>query len=145
MAVLEFHRQLVNDAILSLGIQPSICQQANDPNMWKLHRGNAQILIYAQNATNHVQDEIPTLTILSPVLQLPADYARLEEVYAFLLDANRQLITESFSLSNRWIVLSTTYFLEEMSRAEIVHLLDALSFHAESFIKTFSEHFGLEA
>ncbi len=143
MAVLESHRHLVNDAILSLGIQPSICQQADNPNIWKLHRGTAQIILVAQDSTNHVNDEVATLSMMSPLLQIPEDYERMEEVYSYLLRTNHQLITESFSVSNRWVILSTTYFLEDLRRAEVVHLLDALSFHAQSFIKTFSEEFDL--
>ena len=144
MAVLDVHRQLVNEAILSLGIQPSICQQADDPNLWKLHRGGTQVLLAAQTSTNHVNDEVPTLTIMAPILRLPEGFERLEAVYAFLLEANHQLITESFSVSEGWVVLSTTYFLEDLSRSEVMHLLDALSFHAQSFAKTFTEEFGLE-
>lgn len=143
MAVLESHRHLINDAILSLGIQPDVCQQTDNPNIWKLHRGSAQIILVAQDSTNHVNDEVPTLSMMSPLLQIPEDYERMEEVYLYLLGANHQLITESFSLSNRWIILSTTYFLEDLRRPEVVQLLDALSFHAQSFIKTFLEEFDL--
>lgn len=143
MAILESHRHLVNDAILSLGIQPDICQQADNPNLWKLHRGDAQIILVAQESTNHVNDKVATLSMMSPLVRLPEDYARMEDVYVYLLGANHQLITESFSLSNRWVILSTTYFLEDLRRAEVVQLLDALSFHAQSFIKTFLEEFDL--
>lgn len=134
---------MVNDAILSLGIQPEVCQQKDNPNLWKLHRGEAQIILVAQESTNHVSDKVATLSMMSPLVQLPEDYDRMEEVFIYLLGANHQLITESFSLSNRWIILSTTYFLEDLRRAEVVQLLDALSFHAQSFIKTFLEEFDL--
>lgn len=144
MPILESHRQLVNDAILSLGIKPEICQQENNPNLWKLHRGTAQIIIVVQESTNHLEDKVPTISMMSPILQIPADFEQTEALQQFVLESNHKLITESFSLSNQWLILSTTYYLEDMRRQEIIQMLDALSFHAQSFIKILEEKFDFE-
>lgn len=143
MPVLESHRQLINDAILSLGVKPEICQQADNPNLWKLHRGKAQIIIVAQESTNHKEDKIPSISMMSPIVQIPADFEQKEALYDFILEANHKLIIESFSLSNRWLILSSTYFLDDMRRQEVAQMLDGLSFHAQSFMVLLSEKFKL--
>lgn len=145
MPVLESHRQLINDAILSLGIDPKICQQGNDPNIWQLHRGTAQIILAAQDSTNHLQDQVATVSMMSPLVQVPENFERLTELYAYLLDKNHLLITETFSISNRWIILSATYYLDDMRRQEVMQLLDSLSFHAQQFKQEVLELFELEA
>lgn len=145
MPVLESHRQLINDAILSLGIDPKICQQEGTPNIWQLHRGTAQIILAAQDSTNHLQDQVATVSMMSPLVQLPEEFERLTELYAYLLDKNHLLITETFSLSNRWIILSATYYLDDMRRQEVMQLLDSLSFHAQQFKQEVLELFELEA
>lgn len=145
MPVLESHRQLINDAILSLGIDPSICQQANEPNIWQLHRGSYQVIIAAQDSTNHQEDQVATISIMSPLMQLPDQYERLTEVYDYLLSKNHDLITETFSISNRWVILSATYFLDDMRRQEVMQLLDGLSFHAQKLGQEMIELFGLSA
>jgi hypothetical protein len=144
MPVLESYRQLINDAILSLGIDPNICQQEGEPNIWQLHRGTAQIIVAAQDSTTHQGEQEATISIMSPIVQLPENYERLTEIYEFLLDTNHVLITETFSISNRWIILSATYYLDDMRRQEVMQLLDALSFHAQKFRTDIAEQFGLE-
>jgi hypothetical protein len=144
MPVLESHRQLINDAILSLGINPSICQQPNEPNIWQLHRGSYQIIIAAQDSTNHQEDKVATISIMSPLMQVPEQYDRLTEVYDYLLAKNHDLITETFSISNRWVILSATYFLDDMRRQEVMQLLDGLSFHAQKLGQELIDQFGLE-
>lgn len=143
MPILESHRQLVNDAILSLGIKPEICQQENNPNLWKLHRGTAQIIIVAQESTSHLEDKVATISMMSPILQIPSGFEQITTLQQFILEANHKLITESFSLSNQWLILSTTYYLDDMRRQEIIQMLDALSFHAQSFIKIIDKEFGI--
>ena len=141
MAILESHRQLVNDAILSLGIDPTICQQRENPNLWKMHRGQTQIIIVAQESTTHKEDKVPTISMMAPILQIPENYAHKQELCDFALEANHQLIVESFSISNHWLILSSTYFLDDMRRQEIVQMLDGLSFHAQSFTNVLIEKF----
>ena len=143
MPVLESHRQLINDAILSLGIDPSICQQANEPNIWQLHRGTYQVIIAAQDSTNHQEDKVATISIMSPLMQIPEQYEQLTDIYDYLLAKNHELITETFSISNRWVVLSATYFLDDMRRQEVMQLLDGLSFHAQQLGQELAEQFGL--
>lgn len=143
MPVLESHRQLINDAILNLGIDPAICQQSDNPNLWKLHRGKAQIIIVAQESMTHQEDKIATISIMSPILYIPEDYDKKEALYEFLLDANHKLIVESFSISNQWLILSATYFLDDMRRQEVAQMLEALSYHAQYFIEALSEKFSL--
>lgn len=144
MPVLESHRQLINDAILSLGINPSICQQTNEPNIWQLHRGTFQVIIAAQDSTNHQEDKVATISIMCPLMQLPEQYERLTEVYDYLLTKNHDLITETFSISNRWVILSATYFLDDMRRQEVMQLLDGLSFNAQKLGQEMIELFGLQ-
>ncbi len=141
MAILESHKQLVNDAILSLGIDPKICQQVEHPNIWKLHRGQNQIIIVVQESKTHKGDMIPTVTMMSPILQIPVDYEQKEALYEFIFDANHKLIVESFSISNRWLILSSTYFIDDMRRQEVAKMLDNLSFHAQSFTDILSKEF----
>ncbi len=144
MPILEFHRQLINDAILSLGIDPKICQQQSDPNIWQLHRGTAQIILAAQESTTHSEDKVATVSMMSPIVQIPVDYERLTEIYDYLLETNHSLITETFSISNRWIILSATYYLDDMRRQEVMQLLDSVSFHAQKFGQDIVERFELQ-
>ncbi|MFT5645412.1 MAG: vacuolar-type H+-ATPase subunit F/Vma7 [Aureispira sp.] len=142
MSILESHRQLINDAILSLGIKPDICQQESNHNLWKLHRGTAQIIIVVQESTNHLDDKVATISMMSPILQIPSDFEQTPALHQYILEANHKLITEAFSISNQWLILSTTYYLDDMRRQEITQMLDALSFHAQSFIQIMAEKFG---
>ncbi|MDC0230538.1 YbjN domain-containing protein [Aureispira] len=141
MAILESQRQLINDAILSLGIDPEVCQQKEQPNSWKLHRGQTQIIIIAQESTNHKNDKIPTISMMAPILNLPKNFSQTEDLYQYVLAANHKLITESFSISNQWVILSSTYYIDDMRRQEIAQMLDALSFHAQSFASLLSDKF----
>lgn len=143
MAILESHRQLINDAIQSLGIDPVKCHQESSPNLWKLHRGEAQIIIIAQDSVTHSEDTVPTISIMSPIVQIPEDFDRTMELYEYILKTNHKLITESFSISNRWVIISSTYMLDDMRRQEIVHMLDSLSYHAQSFLMNFEEEYSL--
>ncbi|MBL4649387.1 MAG: hypothetical protein JKY03_06610, partial [Aureispira sp.] len=111
MPILESHRQLINDAISSLGIKPDICQQESNPNLWKLHRGMAQIIIAVQESTNHLEDKVSTISMMSPILQISTDFEQTTALHQFILESNHKLITESFSISNQWLILSTTYYL----------------------------------
>jgi hypothetical protein len=141
MAILESHRQLVNDAILSLGIDPITCQQSKNQNLWKMHRGQTQIIIVAQESITHKDEKTPTISMMAPILQIPKKYPHKEELCDFILDANHKLIVESFSISNNWIILSSTYYLDEMRRQEVIQLIDGLSFHAQSFSNILAEKF----
>lgn len=87
MPILESHRQLVNDAILSLGIKPEICQQDSNPNLWKLHRGTAQIIIVAQESTTHLEDKVATISMMSPILQIPQDFKQTTALQQFILES----------------------------------------------------------
>jgi hypothetical protein len=88
MPILESHRQLINDAILSLGIKPEICQQENNPNLWKLHRGTAQIIIVVQESTSHLEDKVATISMMSPILQIPLDFEQTPALHQFILETN---------------------------------------------------------
>lgn len=143
MPILESHRQLINDAILSLGIDPKICQQDSNPNLWKLHRGTAQIIIVVQESMTHLEDKIPTISMMSPIAQIPADFKDSLALQTFILESNHKLIIESFSLSNNWLILSATYYLDDMRRQEIVQMLDSLSYHAQTFVRILGEQFNL--
>ena len=144
MAILESHRQLINDAILALGIDPEACQQKKEPNSWKLHRGQTQIIIIAQESTNHNNDKVPTISMMAPIVKIPDDFSQTQELYDFILSANHKLITESFSISNHWIILSSTYFIDDMRRQEVAQMLDALSFHAQAFVSLLAKEYEFD-
>lgn len=144
MAILESHRQLINDAIQSLGIDPARCQEAsNDNNIWKLHRGQAQIILVLQESTNYKEDVFPTITMMSPIFQITDDFEQKEDVLQWVLAANHRLITEAFSWSNNWLIISSTYFIDEMRRKEIGQMLDSLSYHAQSFLSMLEERYSI--
>ena len=81
--------------------------------------------------------------MMSPILYIPEDFGQREALYNFVLDANHKLVVESFSISNNWLILSSTYFLDDMRRQEVAQMLDALSYHAQSFIDVLSEKFSI--
>jgi len=142
MPILESHRQLINDAIQSLGIDPELCQEAsNNKNIWKLHRGQAQIILVLQESTNYKEDVYPTITMMAPIFQIPTDFEEKETLLQWVLEANHKLIAEAFSWSNNWLIISSTYFIDEMRRQEIGQMLDSLSYHAQSFLSTLKERY----
>lgn len=139
MPVLESHIQLVNDAIQSLGIDPDKCQQKEHRNTWKLHRGEIQMILIVQDSMSHNESRTATLAAMCPLLKIDENLSSKIDFLKFVLELNHKLITESFSLSNNWLILSSAYYIDNMRRPEIVTMIESLSYHAEKLQKTIEE------
>ena len=135
MAVLAKHTKLVNDAIESMGVDPKICVDENTPNVWKLHRGEAQVIMVLQDSTIYPEAVVPTLSIMSPVAQATQEPNERLKLYQHLLEVNHKLATETFSVSNDWVILSATCYMEDATQFAIRQLLDSLSYHAQQFFR----------
>jgi hypothetical protein len=125
---------MVNDALESMGIDPKICTTEGRPNTWQLHRGEAQIIAILQESTIMQASKVATLTVMSPIVKASEDPQEAGELYKYLLEVNHKLTTETFSLSNGWVILSATYYIEDMSLREVRQLIDGMSYHAQQFL-----------
>lgn len=134
MSVLPRHRRIVNDALESMGIDPKICTTEEKPNMWQLHRGEAQIIAVLQESVIMQDSKVATLTVMSPIVKASEDATEAIKLYQYLLEVNHKLTTETFSLSNGWVILSATYYIEDMSLREVRQLVDGMSYHAQQFL-----------
>ena len=113
MSTLKRHSLLVDEAIESFGIDPQKCKNDN-PNAWTLHRGKLDIIIVVQNSQITDQKSIPTVTIMCPLLQI--NDKNENEILKKAMELNHKLTIETLSVSNRWLIISSTYFIDEMSK-----------------------------
>ncbi len=137
MEKLEEYSQLIEDALQSLGIDPTVCR-TDAPNKWHLHRGQAQVVMVLRQSRTHKGELRDSLVIVSPVVIVPKEENRRMKLYQFLLATSHQMITESFSIAKEpdgteVAYLSATYFVGEMDKTEIAFLLDSASFYAYKF------------
>ena len=82
--------------------------------------------------------------MMSPIVNIPEDFPKKLELYEFILDANHKFNTESFSISNQWLILSSNYFLSDMRLPEIVQMLESSSFYAQKFWEILHDKFDFE-
>lgn len=143
MPVLESHIQLVNDAIQSLGIDPDKCQQKEHRNTWKLHRGDIQMILIVQESLSFNESKTATLAAMCPLIKVDNKLSSNNQLYKFILELNHKLITESFSLSNDWLIISAAYYIDNMRRPEIVTMIESLSYHAEKLNEMITNKFEL--
>ena len=127
MSTLKRHSLLVDEAIESLGIDPQKCKNDN-PNAWTLHRGNLDIIIIIQESQITDQKTTPTITIMCPLCQI--DEKNEHFILKKAMEVNHKLTIETLSVSNRWLIISSTYFIDEMKKKEIIDLIENLSYQA---------------
>ena len=70
----------------------------------------------------------PTITIMCPLLQINDNNEHF--VLKKAMELNHKLTIETLSISNRWLIISSTYFIDEMSKKEIIDMIDNLSYQA---------------
>lgn len=138
MAITERQNRIVNEALESMGIDPTVCTREEAPNVWNLHRGKAQIIAVLQESTILQDSKAVTLTIMSPMFKVSNKASERLATYQYILEANHRLTTETFSVSKDWIILSATYYMDDMSLREVRQLIDGLSFHAQQFLAYFT-------
>lgn len=143
MNILESERQLINDAINSIGLASEKSKQS-DNDIWNLHRGNIQLIVVAQTTELHNETKKSTICMMSPIVNIPEDFPKKLELYEFILDANHKFNTESFSISNQWLILSSNYFLSDMRLPEIVQMLESTSFYAQKFWEVLHDKFDFK-
>ena len=129
--------EIVESAIQSLGIDPMVCR-TDEPNKWRLHRGQAQIVMMLRKSRTHKGEERDTLVLVSPVVVVPKEERLKMRLYQFLLMTSHKLITESFSFAKEAdgteiAYISSTYFIGEMRLEEVSFMLDSLSYYAYKF------------
>ena len=137
MEKLNEYINLIESAISSLGVVPSVCR-TEQPNKWHLHRGQAQVVLMLRKSRTHKAIEKDTLVMVSPVVVVPQDETQKQKLYQILLATSHQMITEAFSIAkepngSEVAYLSSTYFIEDMNSEEIAFMLDSLSFYAQKF------------
>lgn len=129
---MEKYKEVIESAIEQLGVDIKKCR-TNDPNKWHLHRGTAQIIVFLRESQVHTGDKRPTMVIVSPILPIPEEEAVRNKLYGILLETSHKMITESFSIAEKWVYMSTTYYMEELNQKEAAYLLDSLSYYAQMF------------
>jgi hypothetical protein len=137
MENLNKYIQLVEDAIIELGVDPAVCR-TELPNKWHLHRGQAQVVLMVRKSRTHKGEERDTLVIVSPVVVVPQEEKLKQKLYQFLLSTSHQMITEAFSIAKEAngtevAYISSTYFIDEMNKEEVAFMLDSMSFYAYKF------------
>lgn len=124
----------VEEAIKSLGIDPSVCR-GEEPQQWYLHRGRAQVIVALRESLTHTDNMVPTLVLMAPITALPKAKMLRSKYYEVILETNHQLLAEAFSISDNWIHLSASYEIESMELREISFALDSLSYYAHKFVE----------
>jgi hypothetical protein len=137
MEKLNDYIALVEEGIKLLGVDPAVCR-TELPHKWNLHRGQAQVVLIVRKSRTHKGMERDTLVLVSPVVIVPQDEKLKNKLYHYLLSTSHQMITEAFSIareSNGTEVgyISSTYFIEDMTKEEVAFMLDSLSFYAYKF------------
>jgi len=140
--------EIVENAIQSLGIDPTVCR-TEEPHKWHLHRGQAQIVMMLRKSRTHKGEERDTLVLVSPVVIVPKEERLKLRLYQLLLKTSHQLITDSFSIATESDgtevgYISSTYFIGEMRPEEVSFMLDSLSFYAYKFSEELRAEFMAE-
>jgi hypothetical protein len=129
--------EIVEEAIQSLGIDPTVCR-TEELNKWRLHRGQAQVVMMLRKSRTHKGEDRDTLVLVSPVVVVPKEERLKIRLYQFLLTTSHKLITESFSFAKEEdgtevAYISATYFIGEMRLEEVSFMLDSMSYYAYKF------------
>ncbi len=140
MKILESERQLINDAIQSIGIDPLATKQ-KETDAWKLHRGSVQIIIIAQKTKQENGDQKSIICMMAPIVNISDEFTQKEALFEYILQTNHKLDCEAFSLSNNWLIMSSSYFLEDMRLQEVVRMLESMSFQSQKFVKILADTF----
>lgn len=129
---MEKYIKVLESAIEQLGVDIKKCR-TKDPHKWHLHRGDAQVIIFLRESQVHTGDKRPTMVIVSPILPVPEEEETRNKLFGILLETSHKMITESFSIADKWVYMSTTYYMEELNQKEAAYLLDSLSYYAQMF------------
>lgn len=148
MEKLNEYIALVEKAFVGLGVDPAVCR-TELPNKWHLHRGQAQVVLMLRKSRTHKGEEKDSIVMVSPVVFVPQDEKLKQKLYQFLLTTSHQMITEAFSIAREAngtevAYLSSTYFIDEMSKEEICFMLDSMSFYAYKFSEELRAEFMVQ-
>jgi len=121
--MLEETRQLVEQAIATLGLNPEECRGEN-PGQWNLKKGQFDILV-----DTWVEQEQTLFQVLCPLCTPPED--NKEGFYAFLLERNHGLSQVAYTLFDGNVYLKHTREARGLTHDEIITLLSKTAFYAE--------------
>jgi len=134
---LEHYYQIVEDAIRSLGVDPTTCR-GKKPGQWNLRKGSARVWLDLW----HIQHENRAyFQVMSPVLPLPRE--RLAEFFRELLEVNDKLYGVAFAVYDDWAWLKAIREVEDMSVDEALAILKRIGYYADEYDDRLMEKYNI--
>jgi hypothetical protein len=141
MSVLEKFYKLVENAIQRLGVDIKDCR-TDEPNKWFLHRGKADIVVFVRESQLHTDTKVFTLVMLSPIITLPENADKAQQLKDKLLATNHLFISERFSIADNVVYLASTALMDGITEPLAANLLDGMTYYAQGFAAQFDLEYG---
>lgn len=141
MSLIQKYYKTVEGAIERLGVNIKQCK-TEEPNKWFLHRGKADVVVFVRESKLHTESKIFTLVMLSPIIKLPENAEKIQQLKDKLLATNHIFISERFSIADNVVYLTTTAFMEGLTETVAANLLDSMTYYAQGFSAQFELEYG---
>lgn len=119
--------QMVEEVILGLGVDPSICKGERD-GQWSLTKGSANVWIDVWKAANGFSGY---LQIMAPVVAIPL--TNREIFFREILDINHTLYGVAMTAFDDWIYMKTVRELDGLDQAEITAMFNRVGGYADDY------------
>lgn len=126
-ARVEAYVPMVNDIIVSLGVDPEQCYN-EEKGVWFLKKGSANVEV-AMFSINYGETSEDYIEIASPIMKIPA--SNLEVFYKRLLELNDTNIGVKFSIKGDWIWLLAQRELRDLDRSELETMFHRIGNYAD--------------
>ena len=139
MENIEEYYNLIESALLDLGVDPESCREEKQEGSWTISSGNVYLLL---DCWADAEENIVVFQVLSPLFEIPEDMSA--EFYNEILELNFTINGTSFSKLNNTLVLKSIQDLELTEKTAITAMINRVGFYADKYGSTLSmKYFGV--
>lgn len=138
MEDLKPYYDVVEDGINQLGVDAEEARGENDGE-WNLKRGNASVWIdlwYIE------EEEGAYFQVMAPIMSLPEEEDKKNQLYQELLKLNYTLFGVSFALHEDGIYLKNIREVENLTASEVIFMIGRCGNYADSYNDELVKKFG---
>jgi hypothetical protein len=137
MEDLETYYIMVEDVILSFGVDPVACR-GDKPGMWKMFKGSAEVWI---DIWHFDREQRAYFQVMAPVMELPKQ--QREEFYRDLLELNDQMFGVAFSVSGNWAYIRVLREVEGLGHNEVEATINRVGIYCDDYDDMLRKKYGV--
>lgn len=127
---------MVENTILSLGLNPEECQE--EAGRWVFRKGSAKIIVSVFHSQPNKEDYI---LVSSPVVKIPG--TNLEKFFKRLLEINTIMFQASFSIDNGFAYLRILRECKGLDNKEIENMFQRVGYYADEYDDILKQEFPI--